>query len=98
MEKDEIRRAEEDNAIRDWDAAEERALVRKLDLRVLLPCCILYFLAYLDRANMGFVGTLQVGTPDSFSESLGLHGSDFNWAISITYFVRTAAAFGTGFQ
>lgn len=31
----------------DWTAAEERALVRKLDLRVLLPCCIVYFFAYL---------------------------------------------------
>ena len=37
--------------VKDWTPAEERALVRKLDMRVLFPCCILYFLAYLDRAN-----------------------------------------------
>jgi hypothetical protein len=36
--------------------------VRKLDLRVLLPCCIIYFLAYLDRANLGIVKILQKGS------------------------------------
>jgi hypothetical protein len=63
----------------DWTPAEERALVRKLDLRVLFPCCIVYFLAYLDRANMGFVNILQKGTRDSFTNSLKLHGTEFNW-------------------
>ena len=58
--------------------------MRKFDLRVLLPCCIVYFLAYLDRANMGFVGVLQADTPDSFIESLHLKGIQFNWAVSIT--------------
>jgi hypothetical protein len=65
--------------VEDWTAAEERALVRKLDLRVLFPCCIVYFLAYLDRANMGFVNILQEGTSDSFTNSLKLHGTEFNW-------------------
>jgi hypothetical protein len=31
----------------EWTNKEERALIRKLDFRVLLPCCIIYFLAYL---------------------------------------------------
>lgn len=64
--------------------AEERALVRKLDLRVLFPCCIVYFLAYLDRANMGFVNILQKGTDDAFSTSLKLHGTEFNWVSTIS--------------
>ncbi|PCH05669.1 Major facilitator superfamily domain, general substrate transporter [Penicillium occitanis (nom. inval.)] len=54
----------------DWDPAEERRLVRKLDMRVLLPCCIIYFLAYLDRANLGNVKILQHGTPMSLENSL----------------------------
>lgn len=34
------------NAVeQDWDAKEEAALVRKLDLRVLFPCCLVYFVA-----------------------------------------------------
>ncbi|KAJ9634439.1 hypothetical protein H2204_006264 [Knufia peltigerae] len=82
-------RVEHVAAIQDWDAAEEAALVRKIDLRVLLPCCIVYFLAYLDRANMGFVNIMQAGTSHSFEESLHLKGTDFNWAVSITYFMVT---------
>ncbi|KIW94367.1 uncharacterized protein Z519_04343 [Cladophialophora bantiana CBS 173.52] len=76
-------------AIQDWDADEERKLVRKLDARVLFPCCIIYFLAYLDRANMGFVNVLQAGKPSSFEETLHLKGADFNWAVSVTYFMVT---------
>jgi MFS family permease len=65
--------------VQDWGEDEERKLVMKLDSRVLLPCCIIYFLAYLDRANMGFVNVLQAGKPSSFEETLHLVGSDFNW-------------------
>jgi hypothetical protein len=41
----------QNNAVadQDWTSAEERALVRKLDLRVLFPCCIIYFIAYLGK-------------------------------------------------
>ena len=38
-------RAEHVSAVQDWSNAEEKALVRKLDLRVLFPCCIVYFFA-----------------------------------------------------
>lgn len=82
-------RVEHNAAEKDWEDAEERALVRKLDFRVLLPCCIVYFLAYLDRANMGFVNVMQADTPDSFEETLDLKGTDFNWSVSITYFMVT---------
>lgn len=77
------------SVISDWSAAEERALVRKLDFRVLLPCCIVYFLAYLDRANMGFVAVLQSGTKDNMLVGLDLVGTRFSWSVSITYFLVT---------
>lgn len=35
------------------------------------------------------MGVLQAGTPDSFINSLKLKGIEFNWAISITYFMVT---------
>ncbi len=40
-------KVEQVNALVDWEPDEEARLLRKLDLRVLLPCCIVYFLAYL---------------------------------------------------
>lgn len=82
-------RAEEVNAVKDWTDDEERKLVRKLDLRVLFPCCIVYFLAYLDRANMGYAATMQSKKPDNINIDLGLVGTQFNWAVSITYFTVT---------
>ena len=64
---------------RDWTPAEERALVRKLDLRVLLPSFIIYVLAYLDRGNIGSVKILQAGKPASLEKSLHMKGTEFNW-------------------
>ncbi|KAK7980273.1 hypothetical protein PG989_012730 [Apiospora arundinis] len=70
----------------DWSTEEERALRRKLDLRVLLPCFLVYFFAYLDRGNIGNVKILRSGTDYNISKQLHLAGRDFNWAVAITYF------------
>ncbi|KAH7327535.1 major facilitator superfamily domain-containing protein [Rhexocercosporidium sp. MPI-PUGE-AT-0058] len=85
----------ESNAIEepDWTRAEERALVRKLDMRVLLPCFIIYVLAYMDRSNLGNIKVMQKGLPSSFEKRLGLKGVQFNWAISVTYFTVTLMLF-----
>ncbi|KAL5363340.1 major facilitator superfamily domain-containing protein [Aspergillus floccosus] len=84
-------RIERLNAVEeDWSPAEEAALLRKLDLRVLLPCCLVYFVAYLDRVNLGNVKVLRTNTPDSISNALDLQGTQFNWAVSISYFSVTA--------
>src|SRR4051812_43012861 len=71
----------ETNAVEepDWTRAEERALVRKLDMRVLLPCFIIYVLAYMDRSNLGNIKVMQKGLPSSFEKRLGLKGVQFNW-------------------
>ena len=63
----------------DWTPEEERALVRKLDLRILSTCFVIYLLAYLDRGNIGSIRLLQYGQPDSLENSLHLEGTDFNW-------------------
>jgi len=69
----------------EWTKAEERALIRKLDFRVLFPCCVVYFLAYMDRANLGNVKILQKGLSSSLEESLDLKGNQFNWVSSSRY-------------
>ena len=72
-------------ASHDWTKEEEAALVRKLDRRVLRPCFIIYVLAYLDRSNLGNINVIQEGLPSNIQARLGLQGSEFNWAISVTY-------------
>ncbi|RFU29271.1 hypothetical protein B7463_g7058, partial [Scytalidium lignicola] len=67
----------------DWETREERALVRKLDYRVLAPCG-------KHLVHFRNVKILQKGSPDSLEISLHLVGYDFNWAVSIAYFVVTA--------
>ncbi|KAJ3336911.1 hypothetical protein HDU93_001979 [Gonapodya sp. JEL0774] len=49
----------------DWSPAEEKALVRKLDLRILLM-----FIGYLDRQNVANAKVLNVGTPDQKERGL----------------------------
>ena len=73
----------------EWTDAEEARLRRKLDMRVLLPCCVIFFMAVLDRGNLGNIKILQQGTPDSIISSLNLHGRKFNWAVSIPSFSST---------
>lgn len=63
----------------DWSTAEEATLVRKIDRRVLFPACIVWFMAYLDRANLGNVRILQGGTPYSLENALHLTANQFNW-------------------
>lgn len=41
-------------------------------------------------SNMGFAAVMQADTHDNIEESLHLHGIQFNWAVSITYFMVTA--------
>ncbi|KAF7588653.1 hypothetical protein BBP40_005404 [Aspergillus hancockii] len=74
----------------DWSPEDEHALVRKIDARLLPTCFIIFVLAYIDRGNIGSIRVLQFGKHDSLEESLALHGNDFNWAVSATYFVMTA--------
>lgn len=64
---------------KDWSPEEERALVRKLDIRLLPACFMIFLLAYIDRGNIGSIRILQHGGPDSLEVSLNLHGTTFNW-------------------
>lgn len=64
---------------KDWSPEEERAFVRKLDIRLLPACFMVFLLAYIDRGNIGSIRILQHGGPDSLEATLNLHGTAFNW-------------------
>jgi hypothetical protein len=42
-------------------------------------------LAYLDRSNLGNINVMQKGEESNIQARLDLKGSEFNWAISVTY-------------
>ncbi|KAF6764168.1 major facilitator superfamily domain-containing protein [Ephemerocybe angulata] len=62
---------------------EEKALVRRLDRRILPIACLLYLFAYLDRSNLGnarlqgLPGDVLGGDPT---------GKKFDWIVSVFYF------------
>jgi hypothetical protein len=67
----------------DWDPSEEKALIKRMDNRILLPCFLMMFIGYLDRQNMANAKVLNAGTPDSIEAVWGLTGSQYSMVISI---------------
>ncbi|KXS11505.1 MFS general substrate transporter [Gonapodya prolifera JEL478] len=65
-----------------WDPEVEKRLVRKLDFRIMPLVWIIFFIAYINLAN---VKVLATGTPDSIENSIGTVGTQYNWAISLPY-------------
>ena len=59
------------------DPRRENALVRKLDLRVLLPIAVIFFWAFIDRVNIGYA-RLQ-----GLEKDLKMVGNDFNVALLV---------------
>ncbi|GET02796.1 MFS general substrate transporter [Rhizophagus clarus] len=57
----------------------EKKLVRKMDFRIMPLLILLYFLAFLDRVN---IGNAKLTTME---KDLGLVGTEFNWALSIFF-------------
>ncbi|CAG8681556.1 17426_t:CDS:10 [Rhizophagus irregularis] len=57
----------------------EEKLVRKMDFRIMPLLILLYFLAFLDRVN---IGNAKLTTME---KDLGLVGSEFNWCLSIFF-------------
>lgn len=59
------------------DPAAEKTLVRKLDVRVLLPVGVIFFWAFIDRVNIGYA-KLQ-----GLEKDLGMVGNDYNVALLV---------------
>ncbi|KAJ3341139.1 hypothetical protein HDU93_005548 [Gonapodya sp. JEL0774] len=47
---------------------------------------LVFFIAYIDRANLANVRVLEGGTPDAIETSLGIDGNNWNWAIALPYY------------
>jgi hypothetical protein len=61
------------------DPAIEKALLRKLDIHVVIPLTILFLLAFLDRVN---IGNAKI---QGMTEELKMKGNDYNIALLIFF-------------
>ncbi|KAK6000878.1 hypothetical protein QM012_002961 [Aureobasidium pullulans] len=70
---------EDENAYIGDRVADEKVLLRKIDLRMMPMMMLIYVLNYLDRNN------IAVARLGSFEKDLGLHGTQYNTIISIFF-------------
>ncbi|KAH8816927.1 major facilitator superfamily domain-containing protein [Xylogone sp. PMI_703] len=75
----------------EFDAAEAKRVLRKIDLRIMPILFVTYTLQYLDKNSINFssVYGLQKGTH--------LHGQDYSWLGSIFYFGYLLTQFPSGY-
>ncbi|PFH62794.1 hypothetical protein XA68_11806 [Ophiocordyceps unilateralis] len=68
------------------DAGNEKRLVRKQDARILPLSAAIYFLCFLDRANMGNARILNSTTHDDMPSTTGMSYSQFDIALMVFFF------------
>ncbi|ORX90015.1 hypothetical protein K493DRAFT_149283, partial [Basidiobolus meristosporus CBS 931.73] len=61
------------------DPAAEKALVRKLDRRLIPFLALLYLCSFLDRVNIGNAKLAHI------DQDLALTGAEYNWSLSIFF-------------
>ncbi|KAL8626442.1 hypothetical protein Q9189_007866, partial [Teloschistes chrysophthalmus] len=68
-----------------WTLEEEKALIRRLDIRVCAYCCLMFFCLQLDRGN------ISQALSDNMLKDLGLNTNDYNTGQTIFYVSFLAA-------
>ncbi|KAL8780114.1 MAG: hypothetical protein Q9194_001084 [Teloschistes cf. exilis] len=68
-----------------WTLEEEKALIRRLDVRVCAYCCLMFFCLQLDRGN------ISQALSDNMLKDLGLNTNDYNTGQTIFYVSFLAA-------
>ncbi|KAK2774616.1 hypothetical protein FQN53_003550 [Emmonsiellopsis sp. PD_33] len=61
------------------DPKKERALLRKIDIHLMIPLWVIFVFGFLDRINLGNVAVLGI------RQELNLHGNDFNIAMQVFF-------------
>ncbi|KAH8682063.1 permease of the major facilitator superfamily [Xylariales sp. PMI_506] len=69
-----------------FDAAEDKAIMRKVDRRFLLLIGLIYMIKSIDYSNAANVKVLQVGKPSNILNELHMTADQYNWVQSI-YFI-----------
>ncbi|KAG8682775.1 hypothetical protein FRC08_014734 [Ceratobasidium sp. 394] len=62
-----------------WTEAEEWAIVRKIDLKIMIWCCVMFFALQLDRGN------ISAALSDNLLKDLKLNTNDYNNGQMIFY-------------
>ncbi|KXS09480.1 MFS general substrate transporter [Gonapodya prolifera JEL478] len=74
-------------AVQQWTGEEEKALVRKIDTKLVPWIMLLYLLGYLDRVNIGNAKVSNSEVPGASMEStLGLDATQYSWSVAIFFF------------
>ena len=63
----------------EWEPAEEKRLVRRLDWRICTWCCLMFFALQLDRGNI-----VQALSDDMLTD-LGIESNQYNYGQMIFY-------------
>jgi hypothetical protein len=73
-----------DGADVDFSHVDEKAVLRKMDLRLLPMLALLYLLAFLDRGN---IGNAKI---EGLSDTLNMTGPQYNWCLTVFFFTYCA--------
>lgn len=68
----------------DFSHVDEKAVLRKMDLRLLPMLALLYLLSFLDRGN---IGNAKI---EGLTETLHLTGPEYNWCLTVFFFTYCA--------
>ncbi|TYJ58266.1 hypothetical protein B9479_001092 [Cryptococcus floricola] len=63
----------------DYTAEDNKRVLRKIDLFVCLPMCLVYFIQQLDKSSVSYAAVFDL------KKEANLHGSEYSWLSSVVY-------------
>lgn len=64
----------------DFSHINEKAVLRKMDLRLIPMLALLYLLSFLDRGN---IGNAKI---EGLTDTLNMSGPEYNWCLTVFFF------------